>query len=587
MTGKKADKRLAILGAGPSGLFIFKQLVEARQAGWEIHIFEAHQQLGAGMPYSKEGACREHVTNVSGNEVPPLVTSLQEWLPTLPEETLKQFNIDPTRFTEYKVVPRLLFGQYLAAQFELVLGLAARAGLTTRVHSGHAVTDIQDDPRQHQVNVIVDDQKTMGFDCVILCTGHYWPKKHEGRIPHYFDSPYPPSKLAFRANHPVAIKGASLTAIDAIRTLARQNGQFTHQADGTLSFQTDPESPDFKLILHSRNGLLPAIRFHLEEPLLSEDDLLTAEQIATQRAAHDGFLPLDYVFETAFKAPFRQSDPGFYERIRTMNLETFVESVMEQRERQDPFELFTAEYAQAEQSIRRHQSMPWKEQLAVLSYVMNYPAKYFSAEDNQRLQNVIMPLISLVIAFVPQSSAQELLALHQAGVLTIRSVGADSSVEPQESGGAIYRYSDESNHPQADFYATFVDCTGQAHLSYEDFPFKSLLAAHTVSPAFLKFRSAQKGAAALKEDHERVSQDAHGAYWLKVPGVAINDNFQILAPDGTPNPRLFIMAVPFIGGYNPDYSGLDFCQTASKYILEKLLEEKVVDPVIALPQEMD
>ncbi|WP_192501012.1 hypothetical protein [Flavobacterium sp. PL002] len=56
---------------------------------------------------------------------------------------------------------------------------------------------------------------------------------------------------------------------------------------------------------------------------------------------------------------------------------------------------------EAEKSIKRQQSIYWKEMLATLSFAMNHPAKYFSAEDMQRLQTVLMPLIYIVIAFVP------------------------------------------------------------------------------------------------------------------------------------------------------------------------------------------
>jgi hypothetical protein len=31
-----------------------------------------------------------------------------------------------------------------------------------------------------------------------------------------------------------------------------------------------------------------------------------------------------------------------------------------------------------------------------------------------------------------------------------------------------------------------------------------------------------------------------------------------------------MMAVPYIGGFNPDYSGLDFCEAASKEIIDCL-----------------
>ena len=82
--------------------------------------------------------------------------------------------------------------------------------------------------------------------------------------------------------------------------------------------------------------------------------------------------------------------------------------------------------------------------LAVLSFTMNYPAKYFSAEDMQRLQKVLMPLISVVIAFVPQASVEELLALNNAGLLELKSVGDNSEVTAEQKGGASYTITDDS-----------------------------------------------------------------------------------------------------------------------------------------------
>ena len=70
--------------------------------------------------------------------------------------------------------------------------------------------------------------------------------------------------------------------------------------------------------------------------------------------------------------------------------------------------------------------------LAVFCFAMNHPAKYFSAENMQRLQKVLIPLFSIIIAFVSQKPCVELLALYQAGVLSLVSVGVDSSVKRQE-----------------------------------------------------------------------------------------------------------------------------------------------------------
>lgn len=562
-------KHIAILGAGPSGLYVYKQLVEKHPTDVTIDIFESKQQLGAGMPYSSEGANVEHITNVSGNEIPPLVTSVREWIQTLSEDTLQSFGIDRQSFHSYRVLPRLLFGQYLSDQFSLLQEKARQLGLVTNVHLGSSVTDIIDEPEQQRVSVEVNEKDRFSFDAVIICTGHDWPKSHEGKIPGYFDSPYPPAKLRGVHNQTIALRGASLTAIDALRTLARANGTFRRNEAGKVVFESD--APDFRMVLHSRDGFLPAIRFHLEEPLVTRDALMDEAAIAANRASNEGFLSLDFVFDENFKQSFKTKDPDFYDHIKDMKLEQFVETMMAQREQNDPFDLFRAEYQEAAQSIRHRESIYWKEMLAALSFSLNYPAKYFSAEDMQRLTKVLMPLISLVIAFVPQSSAEELLALHAVGRLSLIAVGSDSAVEPQPEGGIRYQYTDAAGKPQSQTYTTYVDCVGQPHLNVDSFPFESLKQAKCVSQARLAFQSAEAGKEAMAENPKTVSQDSQGTYFMQVPGITITDDFQIVNPEGVANERIYNMAVPYMGGYNPDYSGLDFAQEASARIIGHIL----------------
>ena len=69
-----------------------------------------------------------------------------------------------------------------------------------------------------------------------------------------------------------------------------------------------------------------------------------------------------------------------------------------------------------------------------------------------------------------------------------------------------------------------------------------------------------------------MEKDALGDYYLAVPGITINDSFQVLDSFGAYSDRIYIMAVPYIGGYNPDYSGLDFGEAASKKVVERLLQ---------------
>lgn len=160
-------KRIAILGGGPSGLFMYKRLVETGRSNFTIDIFEAKEQLGNGMPYSYEGANKEHITNVSGNEIPALVTTVMEWMASVPDDTLKKYKVDRDWFNEFMVLPRLLFGEYLSAQFDLLQVKAEKAGLKTQLHLNSRVTDIIDVAGNNTVMIEIKGIDTLGFDQVI------------------------------------------------------------------------------------------------------------------------------------------------------------------------------------------------------------------------------------------------------------------------------------------------------------------------------------------------------------------------------------------------------------------------------------
>ena len=561
---------VAIIGGGPSGLFMYKRLVEKNIAGLKVSIFESRKQLGAGMPYSYEGATPEHLTNVSDHEIPALVSTIEDYVQSLSETTLRSYGIDVDDFNRYKVVPRLLLGRYLSEQFMLLKRMADEKGIETQIHLGSQVSDIIDLESQTQVKIMVGSTDTYIVDKVIICTGHKWPTRYEGNVEHYFESPYPPSKLALKTDHAVGLRGASLTAIDAIRTLARHNGSFEALETGELRYQIDPGSENFKLLMHTRSGLLPAIRFHQEEPFLANKLLISEEELMLNRLENEGFVSLDFLFDRNFKAQFKEKDPDFYAIVEKLSLEDFVEAVLSLREQKDAFEGFRQEHEQALKSIRRRQSIYWKEVLSALSFTLNYPAKYMSAEDMLRLKKVLMPLISIVIAFVPQSSSRELLALHDAGRLEVVNVGTDSRIEPASDRGANYFYTDESGIEVKTHYKTFVDCVGQRPLDFEEFPFKSLVDNGNVSPAYLRFRSVEQAKEQMLAGNDHMFVAPDGAIFLQVPGVKIDDSFRLVDHSGNASQRLFMMAVPYMGGYNPDYSGLDFCAATSAIIAGKI-----------------
>ena len=241
------------------------------------------------------------------------------------------------------------------------------------------------------------------------------------------------------------------------------------------------------------------------------------------------------------------------------------------RENIDGFKLLEQEYKEAKESIKNRKSVIWKETLGALSYAMNYPAKHMSAEDMLRLKKVLMPLVSLIIAYVPQSSCRELLALHDAGILSLLPVDENNDVKPNEMGGADYWYGQKQNNKQ--HFKTFINAVGQPAMQFHEFPFETLKKEGIVSPAYIRFKDNSIAEEEIKKNNKLVVPAATEGYYLKVPGININDHFQVLNNFGAFNTSIFIMAVPFIGGLNPDYSGLDFCDTASDKIAETILKK--------------
>lgn len=567
----KSTKRIAIVGGGPSGLFVFKRLIEANLSNLEVHIFEKQHRLGTGMPYGSLGACEEHLANVSSNEIPEIIRfNAFEWMnKAAPKDLLEQLQVDVQHFSEYKVIPRLLLGEYLSYEFNLLLRESAKAGISAFVHLNTEVTDVKPEMESdgstrifHVISSASPETANIPFDQVVICSGHNWPKRLDAKVPGFFYKPYPPQMLKLHFNHPVALKGSSLTAVDAIRTIARSNGSFS--ADGK-SYQLAPESPNLRIVLHSRNGLLPVLRTHLQDAQLKETDLLTRKEMDAHARENDGFISLDYVFEKNFKAPLLDRDPHLYEVIKDLNMETFVAGLLKFRRQFEPFELLKLESAESLESIHKFEAIHWKELLAALSYTMNYPAKFFSAEDSLRFQKILMPVITVVIAWMPQGSCRDLIALYDAGILSIVAVGDDAIFSPLEKGGIRIQFTDSEGENHDKSYETFVDCTGQPHLMLEDVPFPSLRKHGLLSPATLRFRDPANAAAEREKKNRHVPQDKDV---LHVSGVRINNFFQSIDAEGNTCEGLFIMAVPYIGGYNPDYSGLDFCETASEQVVE-------------------
>ncbi|CAM3663794.1 FAD/NAD(P)-binding protein [Rheinheimera salexigens] len=560
------EMKIALVGGGPSALFMVKKLIAADLGPISIDVFESATALGKGMPYSHKGALNDHISNVSSDELPPLVDTLESWLKQQDPAMLTPFHIDGSQFHAKVVVPRLLLGSYLEDQFHQLIAQGQRLGIRFTIHLNSTVCDIE---QSATYSIIVNSNRYDGFDKVIICTGHLWPKQQEAEVAGYFNSPYPPHKLNKIFNHPVALKGSSLTAVDAIRTLSKANGHFLLQ-DKRLIYQVAANSTDFKIVMFSLDGLLPSVRYHVDDTLLSSEHMLTDQQLVRHKHANAGFVSLDFLFEQNFKQIIKHIDPNFYQTIAGKNLESFANWLLESRKAFEPFNLLTIEYIQAEQSIQTKQSIHWKKLFSLLSFSINHPAKYLSAEDMLRLQQILQPLIAIIIADIPQSSAEQLLALHNCGKLDIIAVDTTSQIKIKNDHEFYYVFKDSNQCEQVHEFKTFIDCTGQKPFAMSEFPFKSLFINKQTQAARVKFKHPYYAAALVQSGAKDISLAVDADYYLNLPGFAINDDYQFVYADGSVCNSCFMMAVPFISGFNPDYSGFDFCDQVSSIIVEKL-----------------
>lgn len=568
---------IGIVGGGPAALFVVKHLISENIFPQTLYIFEKGKRLGAGMPYSHEGADTEHVANVSANELPELPESFSSFIKRKPYPHHPDFS-DYHSINEYKVIPRLILGDYLEEQFKLLLKSAGKMGVHVKIHTETTVSDIR--KKADFFEIITDEDEIYQCSAAIICTGHHWPKKNEGTINGWYDSPYPPSKFTGPTNYPIAIRGTSLTAVDAIKTLARLNGKFSEKEDETV-YTLNEESSNFSLTLFSKRGYLPALRFHSEGSAFSEGWIMSQDEIYDYKKNNGGFVDLDYVFERNFKQPLRKKNEKFYNEIKDLSIEGFVEKMLSIREELDSFELFKAEYYEAQKSIERHQTIAWKETLSAFSYAINYPAKHFAAEDMIRMRKTLLPLISVIIASLPQSSYTEIIALYNQGLISLVSVSDDSYVEPNGEGIA-YHYTDaHTGDRKSDHYKMYVDAIGQQPVNFNDIPFRSLREEGSISSGYLKFKDSQTGKIQFEEDNRKILRMDDENYYLRVDGLNINDYFQALDYYGKATENLFIMSVPFIAGLNPDYSGLDFCDTAGKRVALSLRPDVVADKIVS------
>lgn len=571
----KSRQHLAIIGSGASAIYLLKHLWNSLDevVDWldTISIFEKSRLTGMGMPYSPLTTDRYHLSNISSEEIPLLTESFADWLGQQSDSTLESLELAGVTIDEKQIYSRLSLGCYLNSQYHSIASLLAHAGIRIDEHSGCAVRDLLDLPEEDQVELTTAEGERIRFDKVIVATGHFWPDED---VPEagYYASPWPIAKLLPGSdesfNHTVGTLGASLSAFDVVTSLAHRHGRFVRDSNG-LTFEADPAAADFRIVMHSAEGLLPHLQYEQVEPLREIYRHVDREALLALIDS-SGFLKLDAYFDKVCRPVLIRSlgKDGLEGVARKLDdpefgWEDFVEELSARHSYPDPFSGMQDEFQQAKDSVLNERPIHWKESLDDLIYTINFHAELLSAEDHRRLHSLILPFLMNIVAALPLESAEILLALHAAGRLELVEGKVQGVHHHPENRSTAVEVDSPDGMCRRD-YQTFVDCSGQQPVKSDEYPFPSLVRHGTVRPARARFENPLEVEDSIDdEDQSRVMDDC-GALAFQVGGVDVDPAGRLIASNGVPNPRIYDVAFPHTSGIRPYSYGLQACnETAS------------------------
>lgn len=85
-------KKIAIVGAGPTGIYTLFSLLQ-QQTPLSISIFEQADEAGVGMPYSDEENSKMMLANIASIEIPPIYCTYLEWLQKQEDSHLQRYGV--------------------------------------------------------------------------------------------------------------------------------------------------------------------------------------------------------------------------------------------------------------------------------------------------------------------------------------------------------------------------------------------------------------------------------------------------------------------------------------------------------------
>ncbi|MDE1916839.1 MAG: FAD/NAD(P)-binding protein [Sphingomonadales bacterium] len=465
--------QLAIIGTGPTALYTLKALIE-QAPPCRIVLFEESGTAGPGIPFSPAYNSPAALANIAGVELPPLTETLNQWARRQPEHRLERWGIGQDAGDERAFFPRLALGAYFVDQLQQML--AHPRGHAIILREATRITDViaradgvvlrwqasgKGETMEHEAR---DGEER--FDRLVIATGYRAPRGRRGaplggRL-----------GVELRRGGHVGVLGSSLSGIDVAVDLARRHGRFAG-AGGSLRYVGDV---DWHVTLLSRSGLLPEADFwfpHPAEPL----DLFTDAALALLARGRDG--DLDRVF-ALFARQLRALDPAYAEAIdlAAATADTFAEHHFARRTACDPFVWAARDLADARRSHRRREAEPWRYAILRMHEPLGRIVPRLTPRDLARFERGLKRCFIDNYAAVPHLSIHRLLAMHEAGVLSVARLGDRYTLQRDGEPWHIHAEGFDRH------FDNILDARGQQALGLFDFPFPTLrlqLCAHALA----------------------------------------------------------------------------------------------------------
>jgi uncharacterized NAD(P)/FAD-binding protein YdhS len=461
---------IAIIGSGPTGIYTLGGLVRSKRP-LSIVIFEIEADPGKGTPYHPHINDAAMLANIASIELPPICETLVEWLQRQTDTELQRLGVERAQIREREFYPRVVLGEFLQSQFQQLVEMGRAGGHAIEIKPRHRVVDIK--LRKDDIGLTVampdGERREYAFGHVVMATGHNWPETTEVR-PGYFLSPWPAPALKTIAPGSVGILGTSLSAIDALITVATAHGAFYLDEAGQLQFQAGAADELFRATLMSRKGLLPEADFYCPYPY-TPLRFCTAEAVRELIAQGSTGL-LDKVFDL-FRREIAFIDPDYAAKIglATLGVETLASAYFSDRESADPFDWAASNLAQAKQNKANQHTVKWRYVILRMHEVVALAVPHLDMKDLTRFQKHFKSVFVDDYATVPHRSIERLLALRRAGKLDILKLGSEYDIVAEGvERGALVRLDGKEFA-----FDAFIDATGQASLSVRDLPFPSLI----------------------------------------------------------------------------------------------------------------